>query len=110
MRPLRLVILASALLALVLSLSACGGGGTASLDSTDVAVVGPDHVTKTQFDGLMGRAKASYKSQGRPFPKAGTADYQGVKNQAMQYLVQRAEYEQKAKSLGIKIDPKKIDT
>jgi parvulin-like peptidyl-prolyl isomerase len=109
MRPLRLVILASALLALVLSLSACGGGGTASLDSTDVAVVGPDHITKAQFDGLLKRAQASYKSQGRPFPKAGTADYQGVKNQAMQYLVQRAEYEQKAKSLGIKVEDAKID-
>jgi parvulin-like peptidyl-prolyl isomerase len=109
MKPLRIVILASALLALVLSLSACGGGGTASLDSTDVAVVGPDHITKAQFDGLMKRAQASYKSQGRPFPKAGTADYQGVKNQAMQYLVQRAEYEQKAKSLGIKVDNAKVD-
>jgi foldase protein PrsA len=109
MRPLRLVILASALLALVLSFSACGGGGTASLDSTDVAVVGPDHITKAQFDDLLKRAKATYKSQGRPFPKAGTADYQGVKNQAIQYLVQRAEYEQKADSLGVKVDEKKVD-
>jgi FKBP-type peptidyl-prolyl cis-trans isomerase (trigger factor) len=109
MKPLRLVILASALLALVLSFSACGGGGTASLDSTDVAVVGPDHITKAQFDDLLKRAQATYKSQGRPFPKAGTTDYQGVKNQAIAYLVQRAEYEQKADSLGIKVDEKKVD-
>ncbi len=109
MKPLRLVIYASALLALVLSFSACGGGGTASLGSTDVAVVGQDHITKTQFDDLMSRAKATYKSQGRPFPKAGTTDYEGVKTQAMQYLVQRAEYEQKAADLGVKVDEKKID-
>ncbi len=108
MKPLRLVIYASALLALVLSFSACGGG-TASLGSTDVAVVGPDHITKAQFDNLMTRAQASYKSQGRPFPKAGTSTYEGVKNQALQYLVQRAEYEQKAKSLGVKVDETKID-
>jgi parvulin-like peptidyl-prolyl isomerase len=109
MRPLRLIILASALLALVLSFSACGGGGTASLDSNDVAVVGPDHITKAQFDELLKRAQATYKGQGRPFPKAGTRDYQTVKGQAMQYLVQRAEYEQKADGLGVKVDEKKVD-
>jgi parvulin-like peptidyl-prolyl isomerase len=109
MRPLRIVIAASALLALALSLAACGGGGTASLGDTDVAVVGPDHVTKAQFDELMTRAQATYKSQGRPFPKKGTRDYQQVKYQAMQYLVQRAEYEQKADDLGVKVDEKKVD-
>jgi len=109
MRPLSRVMLASARFALGLAGSACGGGGNAKLAATDVAGVGADHITKEQFDDLLKRAQATYKSQGRPFPRAGTTDYQGVKNQAMQYLVQRAEYEQKADSLGVKVDEKKID-
>jgi parvulin-like peptidyl-prolyl isomerase len=109
MKPLRIVIAGSALLALVASLAACGGAKTASLGSADVAVVGPDHVTKADFDKLMKRAQATYKSQGRTFPKPGTKDYQTVKYQAMQYLVQREEYQQKAEDMDVKVDEKKVD-
>ena len=109
MRPLRLVIVASALAALALALTGCGGGGTASLASDDVAVVGDKHVTKGEFDSLMKQAERSYKSQKRKFPAAGSSEYTALKNQAIQFLVQRAEYEQEADKLGIEVDDKQID-
>jgi SurA-like N-terminal domain/PPIC-type PPIASE domain len=81
----------------------CGGGGSASLQNDDVATVGNVHVTKAQFAALIGQAKRSYAQQGRPFPKQGTTDYETVKGQAMTLLVQQAEREAKASSMGIKI-------
>ena len=81
----------------------CGGGGSSSLKSSDVAVVGTVHVTKAQFDALIENAKRSFKQQGRSFPKQGTTDYETVKGQAMTLLVQQAEREAKADSMGIKI-------
>lgn len=84
-------------------LAGCGGGGSASLGKNDVAVVGKVHVTKAQFDALLGQAQRSFKQQGRPFPKQGTTDYETVKSQAITLLVQQAERESKASSMGIKI-------
>jgi foldase protein PrsA len=104
---LRLPILTLALVA-VLAAAGCGGGGS-SLGGSDVAVVGSVHITKTQFDALMSQAKNSFKSQGRPFPKAGSQDFQTLKNQAVTLLVQQAEREEKAKDIGIEITDKQID-
>ena len=84
-------------------LAGCGGGGSASLAKDDVAVVGKVHVTKKQYDTLIAQAQTSFKQQGRPFPKAGTTDYETVKGQAITLLVQQAERESKASSMGIKI-------
>jgi parvulin-like peptidyl-prolyl isomerase len=95
--PLLLVLFAALL-------AGCGGGG-ASLDSNDVATVGKVHVSKAAFDALLAQAKRSYASQTPPkvFPKAGTADYETIKGQAVALLVQQAEREEKADSMGIKI-------
>jgi parvulin-like peptidyl-prolyl isomerase len=84
-------------------LAGCGGGGGASLAKDDVAVVGKVHVTKKQYDTLIAQAQTSFKQQGRTFPKAGTTDYETVKGQAITLLVQQAERESKAASMGIKI-------
>jgi parvulin-like peptidyl-prolyl isomerase len=95
-------------LAAVLLAAGCGGD-SASLGGGDVAVVGSTHIKKTQFDALMSQAKNSFKSQNRPFPKAGTQEFQTLKNQAVTLLVQQAEREEKAKDLGIDIKDKQID-
>jgi len=81
----------------------CGGGGAAGLKADDVAVVGNVHVTKAQYDALIEQAKRSFKQQGRAFPKQGTTDYETVKGQAMTLLIQQAEREAKADSMGIKV-------
>jgi foldase protein PrsA len=101
------------LLALVAALAAgCGGSGSsaAKLDSSDVAVVGDTHISQAQFDRLMASGKQSYKQQGQTFPKQGTAGYETVKGQAVTYLVQRAELNAKAASLGVTVSAKQIDT
>lgn len=107
----RVLLSVTAALALALGASACGGGGSgsASLAGDDVATVGSAHITKSQFNALMTQASKSYKSQKRPFPKAGTPEWDALKNQAVQFLVQRVEYDQKAKDMGIDISDKQVD-
>jgi parvulin-like peptidyl-prolyl isomerase len=101
-----LLVLAAALLA------GCGGGGGsgAALKSGDVATVGGIHISKSKFDALIEQAKHSYASQTPPkaFPKVGTADYETIKGQAVTLLVQQAERQQKADSLGIKISDAEV--
>ncbi|MDX6427162.1 MAG: foldase protein PrsA [Gaiellaceae bacterium] len=90
-------------------LAGCGGGSSASLSGGDVAVVGSVHVTKPQFAALIAQAQNSFKQQNRPFPKQGTTEYETVKGQAITLLVQQAEREAKASSMGIKISNADID-
>ena len=90
------------------ALAGCGGGSSASVKSSDVATVGKVHIEKTDFDALIDQAKRSYAQQGRKFPKQGTADYETVKGQAVTLLVQQAEREEKAKSMGIDVSDKDV--
>ncbi len=94
--------------AAALAVAGCGGGSS-SLDSSDVAVVGSTHITQAQFDDLIAQAKRSFKSQKRTFPKAGSQDFQTLKNQAVTLLVQQAEREEKAKAMGVEIKDSQID-
>src|SRR5256885_8129213 len=103
----RLILLAFSVL--VFLVAGCGGTSTATLSSSDAAVVGSKPITKDQFQSLMDRAKKSYQSQKRPFPKPGTAEYEQLKGQAVTFLIQRAEYAQEADAMGIKITDSDID-
>ena len=103
----RLILLAFCLL--VLLVAGCGGTSTASLSSDDAAVVGSKPITKDQFQSLMDRAKTSYQSQKRPFPKPGSTEYEQLKGQAVTFLIQRAEFEQEAEGMGIKITDDKVN-
>jgi parvulin-like peptidyl-prolyl isomerase len=103
----RLLLFGFASLALLAA--GCGGTTTASLGSDDVAVVGGQHITKDQFQQLMGRAKKSYDAQKRAFPKAGTAEYEQLKGQAITFLVQQSEVEEQAKKLGVDVGDDKVD-
>src|SRR5579872_5620660 len=98
-------------IALVAALAACGGGGgTAKLQAGDIAVVGNTHIVKAQYDALLEQAKQSYKSQGQKFPKEGTTSFQTVKGEAVSLLVQQAEREDKAASMGIKVSDAAVAT
>jgi foldase protein PrsA len=96
-------------LAVGLAVAGCGGTTTASLSSDDAAIVGSEAITKDQLNALMERAKKNYEAQKRPFPKPGSADYEQLKGQAIVYLIQRAEYDQEANAMGIKISDSDID-
>jgi parvulin-like peptidyl-prolyl isomerase len=94
----------------VVVLAGCGGGSdTAKLSTEDVAVVGDQQITKAQFQNLLSTAEASFKQQGRTFPKQGTSEYATIKSQAVTLLIQQAEREEKANDLGIKVTDKQID-
>jgi parvulin-like peptidyl-prolyl isomerase len=103
----RLVLFGFAVLALLVA--GCGGTTTASLGSDDVAVVGDQQVSKDQFQQLMARAQKSYDQQKRPFPKAGSTEYEQLKGQAITFLVQQAEVDSQAKKLGVDISDDKVD-
>ena len=96
------IVLAAVLLA------GCGGGGGASLKSNDVAVVGKVHVDRSAYDVLLAQAKRSFAQQGRKFPKEGTTEFAAVRGQAVTLLVQQAEREAKAPSMGITISDKDV--
>jgi foldase protein PrsA len=107
MRKPVLILVLSVLFGL-LAAGCGGGGGSANVPSDAVAVVGDQTITKAQFDQLINQAKKSYSSQKRTFPKAGSTEYEQLKQQAMQYLVQRDEFAQKAKDLDVEVTDKQI--
>jgi parvulin-like peptidyl-prolyl isomerase len=103
----RLLLFAVASLALLAA--GCGGTSTASLGSGDVAVVGSESITKDQFQTLMARAKKSYDTQKRAFPKPGSTEYEQLKGQAVTFLVQQAEVAEQADKMGVSVSDSKVD-
>lgn len=106
-KPIRLaLVLLAASLALLLA--ACGGGGQ-NVPAGAVAVVNGTEISRSELDGWLAQAKKSYQAQKRQFPKAGTPEYQNIETQYVAYLVQKAEFEQAAKDLGIKVTKQEVD-
>jgi parvulin-like peptidyl-prolyl isomerase len=108
MKQLRLLLAVSTLALAALGLVACGGGEE-SVPGDSIARVGDVEVPKAEFDALIGQARASYKAQKREFPKAGTPEYNTLKSQAVQFLVQRAQFEQKAEELGVEVSEADVE-
>jgi foldase protein PrsA len=91
-------------LGLAVFAAACGtSNDSANVPPDSVAVVGDTAITKSEFDDLVTYAKRSYATQKRPFPKVGTPEYVQIRDQAMALLVQRAQFEVKAKELGVDV-------
>ena len=112
MRTSKLFIIALAGLFGALLLAGCGGSdGNSSEDVPDdaVAVVGDQDISKQQFDALIAQAQASAKQQKRSFPKAGTPEYKNLQNQGLDYLVRRAQFEQKAEDMDVEVSDKQVD-
>jgi foldase protein PrsA len=88
----------------------CGTSSDAGeVPANSVAVVGDRTITKSEFDDLVKYAKRSYDAQKRPFPKAGTPEYAQIRDQAVSFLVQRAQFEVKADDLGVDVSEKAVD-
>src|SRR5919202_5983558 len=101
----RLLVLSMAVLALV----ACGGKkGARSVPDNAVAVVGDQTITKADFDAVIDQAKRSYQRRKTQFPKPGTSGYAAIRSQVMQFLVEKAEYDQKAKDMGLSVSDKDV--
>jgi parvulin-like peptidyl-prolyl isomerase len=101
------ILLLVALLA-VLTAGCGGSSGPKSVPAGDVAVVGDKSISKSQFDALLAQAKKSFKAQKRTFPKAGSQEYKSLQDQAVQYLIQRAEFDQKGSALGVTVSDKQV--
>jgi parvulin-like peptidyl-prolyl isomerase len=112
LRPIPALIALLALVA-VLAAAGCGGGGSSSsgggkVSADAIAKVGNESIPKSRFDALIGQTQRSYKQQKRAFPASGTTEYRSLQDQAVNFLVQRAEFAQKAKDLGITITDKQV--
>ena len=109
MRRLLPILLLTALVAVLAA--GCGGGSSTpkSVPGDGVAVVGNQTISKQAFNALLDQAKTSFVKQKRKFPKAGSQEFKALQDQAVQYLVQRAEFEQKAKDLGVTVTDQQVD-
>src|SRR3954447_25677647 len=89
-----------ALAALCVALVAgCGGGG-----SKTVAHVGSEQITQQQLDALVQHFRHEAQLEGKDFPKDGTSGFVQLRNQLLGLLVYRAELQQAADRLGVKVD------
>ena len=79
------------------------------MPSDAVAVVDGQDIAKSDYEALIAQAKKSYKNQKRDFPAAGSQEFQTLRNQAVQFLVQREQFEQKAEDLDVKVTDKQVD-
>jgi foldase protein PrsA len=108
MKSTRLLAILAVVLATAALAAGCGSSNP-SVGANDVAVVGDQTISKDQFDRLMDQAKRNYAANKQPWPETGTAQYVALRKQAMQFLVQRAEFEQKAADMDIKVTDADVD-
>ena len=101
---LRLLIL----LFLLVTLAGCGGGSD-EVPTDAVAVVDGQEVSRSDYDAVLTQVRKSYKNQRRTFPKAGSQEFQTLKNQVVQFLVQREQFEQEAENLDVNVTDKQVD-
>src|SRR5256885_16167043 len=79
-------------------LAGCGGG------SKGVAHVGSQEITQQQLDALVKHFRHQAELEGKDFPKDGTTGFVQLRNQLLGLLVYRAELQQAADRLGVKLD------
>ena len=108
MTKLRFLSLFAVVLMAAALASSCGSGKKA-VGANEVAVVGDCSISKEQYDRLIDQAKKSYKVQKQPFPDVGTEQYTALRTQAMQFLRQRCEFNQKADELGVTVTDADVD-
>jgi parvulin-like peptidyl-prolyl isomerase len=117
-RSLRLFTLSLLGAALVVLGAACGGGdSTEPSASTNpnvqvpagaVAVIDGTAIAKTDYDRLFAQAEKAYEAQGRTFPQTGSAEYEQLKGQTVQFLIDRQIREKKAAALGLKVTDQEV--
>ena len=56
---------------------------------------------RRELDEVISQAKDRLESQGQKIPAAGSQEYQAFQQNALQFLVQRAQFEQQAEKLGV---------
>jgi parvulin-like peptidyl-prolyl isomerase len=110
MKQARLVLLLL-VAPLALLLAGCGGSSTPKKVPADaVAVVSGDQITRDDFEKMLSANKAQMKAQKQAIPKPGTAEYAALRARILDFLVQRTEFEARAKSdLNIEITDAQVE-
>lgn len=81
----------------------------APLRDGDVAVVGTEHITKSEVEALIAEFRAVNASEHKPFPARGTKAYKTFQDDAVDYFVRGAVFEQQARRLlGIAISDAQV--
>jgi foldase protein PrsA len=103
------VILAAAASAVFLFAGAGCAGGSDDVPSNAIAVVGDQTVMKAELERVLDKTRAQYKARKRPFPKENSAEYTQMRDQIIQYLVQRVSLVEAAGNRGIEISDEEVD-
>lgn len=112
------------LMVTVLLLSACGGGGGGDgnvdgnvdggneeqVPENAIALVAGTPILRADFERFFRQAEAAYEAQSRDFPAAGTPDYEALKLQTVDLLVQRVEFAKEAELLGVTVTDADVAT
>lgn len=98
-------------LALVLVAAGCGGSGdeSGSVPEDAIAVVGDREIPRAEFDRLLAQAEKTFEARKQDVPKAGTPEYEQLKNAIVKSLVEQAELEQGAEELGVEVTDEDVD-
>jgi foldase protein PrsA len=97
------------LLASTVALAACG---ERKVPAGAIAAVGKDGVvTQEEFDAIMGQAKAQYAAQegAPPFPEEGSEQYNQLKANIVNYLVNNELIRQEAAEMNVSVTKEEID-
>jgi parvulin-like peptidyl-prolyl isomerase len=105
------VSLLALLAAMAIAAAGCGGGGGGggSLASGVVANVAGDEITQSELDEVIAQAQDRLEAQGQKIPAAGSQEYQAFQQNALAFLVQRAQFEQQAKKLDVVVTDKDVE-
>jgi foldase protein PrsA len=109
LRNRRLAVLVACCAAVVGLAAGCGSSSSSGVPKGDVALVDGKPVTEAELNTLLAQYVVSLKVAKQPVPKTGSAQYKSIQQRLVQYLVQKAEFEQQAKKLGVSVTPKEID-
>lgn len=90
------------------SSNASSSGSGSNLGQGIVATVGDTKITQAQLDEALKNAEQLYKASKNPFPAAGSPQYKQIQGRALELLVERTEFDQKAKALGIGVTDKQV--
>jgi peptidyl-prolyl cis-trans isomerase C len=105
----RLSLIATLLVTALVLAAGCGGDDETEVPPGAIAVVDGNEIPKSEFDALMAQAKKSYEQGEREFPKAGTPEYQNLKNNAVQFLVEREQFQLAAEEMDVEVGDEDVD-
>jgi foldase protein PrsA len=113
LRNRRLLLIVACCAALVGIAAGCGGGsssGSSDVPDGDVAVVNGQEIKQAQFDKALAQYNRSAAKAKQPTVKCCSKEYYTVAQQKIvPYLVQRTQFEQQAKKLGVTVTAAQVD-